>query len=297
MLVLAGPASARTPRIKTPSQPTSVVATPRSPNTIEVTWSPPLSDGGSPVTGYTATATLGRDLPTLATCTTTTATPCFLTGNLAPPSRGFKGNYKISVVATNSVGTGKLAHVRSTVALAANCSYIGPYAYLVTACGITNWSGLNLPGAWLFGVNLAGENLSGTNLDGAFLSGDLTGADLNGTNLANAFLDGMVSGGITGTPAALPTGWGLFGGYLIGYQAQIQNANLAGDDLAGLNLTFASLHQVDLAGANLTGTVLAGASLTNTNLSGVIWSNTTCPDGTNSNNDGGTCVNNLTPES
>ena len=26
---------------------------------------------------------------------------------------------------------------------------------------------------------------------------------------------------------------------------------------------------------------------------GAIWSNTTCPDGTNSNNDGNTCVNNL----
>jgi hypothetical protein len=28
-------------------------------------------------------------------------------------------------------------------------------------------------------------------------------------------------------------------------------------------------------------------------LFGVTWNNTTCPDGTNSNGDGGTCVNNL----
>jgi hypothetical protein len=29
------------------------------------------------------------------------------------------------------------------------------------------------------------------------------------------------------------------------------------------------------------------------NVTGVTWSNTTCPDGTNSNNDGGTCTGHL----
>ena len=29
--------------------------------------------------------------------------------------------------------------------------------------------------------------------------------------------------------------------------------------------------------------------------SGVTWKQTTCPDGTTSNNDGGTCLNHLTP--
>jgi hypothetical protein len=33
--------------------------------------------------------------------------------------------------------------------------------------------------------------------------------------------------------------------------------------------------------------------LTSARLSRVTWSNTTCPDNTNSDNDGGTCVNNL----
>ena len=52
--------------------------------------------------------------------------------------------------------------------------------------------------------------------------------------------------------------------------------------LAGANLSYSDLTGADLAGADL-----AGANL------GVIWSDTTCPDGTNSNNDGDTCVNNL----
>ena len=58
------------------------------------------------------------------------------------------------------------------------------------------------------------------------------------------------------------------------------------------------LARADLQGANLQGGYLAGADLlaANTkgaNLSGVIWMNTTCPDGTSSSNDGGTCQNHL----
>lgn len=48
------------------------------------------------------------------------------------------------------------------------------------------------------------------------------------------------------------------------------------------------------------GAILADANLTGANLSGAYlsfatWNDTICPDGTNSNNDGDTCVNNLTP--
>jgi hypothetical protein len=38
-----------------------------------------------------------------------------------------------------------------------------------------------------------------------------------------------------------------------------------------------------------------GCDLAGANLSGVTWNNTTCPDGTSSRQDGGTCANNLTP--
>ena len=42
--------------------------------------------------------------------------------------------------------------------------------------------------------------------------------------------------------------------------------------------------------ANLRGTKLSGSTVT-----GVIWNNTTCPDNTNSNNHGNTCVGHYTP--
>jgi uncharacterized protein YjbI with pentapeptide repeats len=50
----------------------------------------------------------------------------------------------------------------------------------------------------------------------------------------------------------------------------------------------ANLVGTDLSGANLSGADLSGA-----NMSGIIWSNTVCPDGTISNNDGGACLGHL----
>jgi uncharacterized protein YjbI with pentapeptide repeats len=78
------------------------------------------------------------------------------------------------------------------------------------------------PGANLSGANLSNFNLSGAILRNAILTGanlsgaTLTNANLNGANLTGATLTGVVSGGITGTPSALPDGWQLINGYLVG---------------------------------------------------------------------------------
>jgi uncharacterized protein YjbI with pentapeptide repeats len=70
--------------------------------------------------------------------------------------------------------------------------------------------------------------------------------------------------------------------------ADLESATLTQADLAGANLSGADLIKAKLSGADLTGADVTGAIFTK-----VKWSATTCPDGTNSNNDGGTCVNNL----
>lgn len=75
-------------------------------------------------------------------------------------------------------------------------------------------------------------------------------------------------------------------------------ATLAGCNLSGVNLSGASLSGADLSGANLnradlSGADLSGADLSGANLNRVIWSGTICPDGTNSNNDGNTCLGHL----
>ena len=61
----------------------------------------------------------------------------------------------------------------------------------------------------------------------------------------------------------------------------------------GANLNGVYLNYADLSGANLGGADLSFTYLLNANLSGVSWYNTTCPDGTNSDDNGDTCENNL----
>ena len=63
--------------------------------------------------------------------------------------------------------------------------------------------------------------------------------------------------------------------------------------LIGANFSDAHLVRANFSDANLTGVDFIGANLTGANLTGVTWDDTSCPDNTYSNYDGGTCVNNL----
>ena len=100
----------------------------------------------------------------------------------------------------------------------------------------------------------------------------------------------------------------------IGQDANWVGCDFAGVGFSGYNLSFSDFTDVDFAGAymshaelsyddfymdNLTGVDFTQSDLTGaafsdvSELADVIWNNTICPDGTNSDNDGGTCVNNL----
>lgn len=87
----------------------------------------------------------------------------------------------------------------------------------------------------------------------------------------------------------------LSGDGTIGSGANLTGANLGGANLTGANLLDSTLTGANLTDANLTRTNLYDANLTGANLTGVTWNSTPCPDGTNSDNDGGTCINDLTP--
>ena len=77
-----------------------------------------------------------------------------------------------------------------------------------------------------------------------------------------------------------------------GSSCHLTGANVS----SSADLTEAILYEVDLTGANLSNTFLYSTNLTNANLtgsnledailSGVLWSNTTCPDGSNSDTNG-----------
>jgi len=70
--------------------------------------------------------------------------------------------------------------------------------------------------------------------------------------------------------------------------ADLRNARLQGAFLRDADLRGAKLDGADLTGADLTGADLTGASLIK-----VIWARTTCPDGTVSDGNGGTCQGHL----
>ena len=70
--------------------------------------------------------------------------------------------------------------------------------------------------------------------------------------------------------------------------ADLRNARLVNAFLRDADLRNARLDGADLTGADLRGARLDGASIVS-----VVWRRTTCPDGTGSDDDGGTCAGHL----
>ena len=89
-----------------PGAPTNLVAT-AGDTTVQLTWTAPASDGGSPITGYTVTGSPG------GTCSTTGATTCTVSGL----TNGTL--YTFHVTATNAVGTGPESNAASATPQAA----------------------------------------------------------------------------------------------------------------------------------------------------------------------------------
>ncbi len=72
------------------------------------------------------------------------------------------------------------------------------------------------------------------------------------------------------------------------------DANLTGANITGANLTNAILTGADLTDADLASADLTGAvGMDSATLTGITWTNTICPDSTNSNDNGNTCVGHL----
>ena len=131
------------------------------------------------------------------------------------------------------------------------------------------------PGIAQVGTGVCDHSLAECNLKGLDAPNIvLVGASLQGDNLLGAQLGN-----------ARLIGARMHGDNLNG--AQLQHAFLNGADLERANLRGADLSGADLSRADLTGANLHGATL-----HGVTWSDTICPDGSNSDTDGGTCANN-----
>ena len=250
-----------TPGQKKPGRPTSLVVTPVH-TAIVASWAAPKTNGGSTITGYEASVTPGRE-----TCVVT-GTTCLATGL----KNGKK--YRLKVRAINGVGAGAPAELSRIVPTTTpDCAYVGPYANL-EGCNLSyiNESGVNLTEADLNdltdlqGTYLGEANLTNASFDGANVQDvNFYGADIQGVEFSTSDdFTGIKSGGVTGTPAALPTGWNVGDGYLMG---------------PGVNLSYIDLSNVVFPAADLTNADFQGDNLSNDDLTAV-----TSFDGTNLQN-------------
>jgi uncharacterized protein YjbI with pentapeptide repeats len=117
--------------------------------------------------------------------------------------------------------------------------------------------GVDLSGARLRNLNVPVDTVSGSttvyNLDDAYLTNaNITNASFSGTSMRN-----IRTGGMRGTPQSLPTNFSLVvsasGGYFIGPESNLQNANLNNMVLTGMNISMA-----DMAGATFINTRTGG---------------------------------------
>jgi len=168
--------------------------------------------------------------------------------------------------------------------------------------GYTVLEGADLSGAILSNTDFSHANLRDANMSGALMNeADLRYANLSNANLYNANLYNADLSHADLSNAILNYAY-LKRGVL--NEANLSDVNLTGADLNDALLYDADLSGADLSnvnfdyawlnGANLTGADLSGADLRYADdLTGVYWYNTICPDGTNSDDNGDTCVNNL----
>lgn len=141
-----------------------------------------------------------------------------------------------------------------------------------------DWNTQGVPGLGTFLDNLSGVDLS---------AADLRYRNFRNANFSNSSLDSTGFSGADLTNANFSGTIAEFSSY---------SGDLTGVNFSNADLKFASFDNVSGSQTNFTNTNLNQAHFNGTvNLTNTIWSNTTCPDGTNSDNNSGTCVGHLNP--
>lgn len=177
----------------------------------------------------------------------------------------------------------------------------GPAGFPILIC-----PGCNLNGV---GDRLTGRDMTNAYLRGAILAQvSLDGAVLDGADLTNANIDRMSARHIHAEGVNLSTSMACPRTSVEPYECNFDHSDLRNSFIGGVNFTEGNLNRLayvdftnaDLRGADITTDLLDHVNFANANLSGahisvsnataIVLDNTTCPDDTNSDSNGDTCV-------
>lgn len=122
------------------------------------------------------------------------------------------------------------------------------------------------------------------------IPGDLLGDRYVGKDFTNAVFTSCTFASVNFTDT------NFHGAFMAGQftGSNFTNANLTDTDMTA-DFANSNFTNADLTNARVTLSNLTGADMTGAIVTGIIWSATFCPDGTNSDDNGGTCDGHLVP--
>jgi uncharacterized protein YjbI with pentapeptide repeats len=140
-----------------------------------------------------------------------------------------------------------------------------------------------LPVDWKIVTNVFGwKYLVGPEV--RLVNANLTGVDLTGVDLSGASIQGVTSGQITGTPLALPDGYRLTKGYIVGPGTKLTSedsslVNLMESDISNLSMSDFDAENVDFSRSQMSNSIFKNSKMGHsifrgTNLSSSVFLNT-----------------------